>query len=192
MFTHFEILGQCTNWFCLISNFDSEVWTKLISALRTNDCLQGEQPFQIDMTGAKLNIVIKFDTVDGCGENNNLVLRDIRIPINYDNIVFDFTNIGSVLGSIVDTIGNLAISFSEGIIKAGVENLLAREVPSLLCEVEEPSKMEVSHAAVNKEQEPVWHSLLLKGTQGWGWDQLKRDTLAEKFMKKVINEGFVR
>jgi len=92
----------------------------------------------------------------------------------------------------VDTIGNLAISFSEGIIKAGVENLLAREVPSLLCEVEEPSKMEVSHAAVNKEQEPVWHSLLLKGTQGWGWDQLKRDTLAEKFMKKVINEGFVR
>ena len=144
------------------------------------------------MTGAKLNIIINFDTVDGCGEKNNLVLRDIRIPIDYDNIVFDFTNIGSVLGSIVDTIGNLAISFSEGILKAGVEDVLAREVPSLLCKVEAASKMEVVHAAVSQEEEPAWHSLLLEGTGGWGWDQLRRDTLAENFIKKVINEGFVR
>ena len=144
------------------------------------------------MTGAKLNIVIKFDTVNGCGEKYNLILKDIQLPIDYDNIIFDFTNIGSVLGSIVDTIGNLAISFSEGIIKAGVEDMLRKEVPSLLCEAEEVSRMEAVLAAVNKDKEPVWHSLLLQGARGWGWDQLRRDFLAEKFMQKVINEGFVR
>ena len=109
-------------------------------------------------------------------------------------IVFDFTNIGPVLGSIVDTIGNLALSFSEGIIKTGVQDVLRREVPTLLCEEgqKEVSKMEAAPAVVNKDKDPVWHSLLVQGTRGWGWDQLKRDYLAEKFMHKVINEGFVR
>ena len=144
------------------------------------------------MTGAKLNIVIKFDTVNGCGEKYNLILKDIQLPIDYDNIIFDFTNIGSVLGSIVDTIGNLAISFSEGIVKAGVEDVLRKEVPSLLCEAGEVSRMEAVLAAVNKDKEPVWHSLLLQGARGWGWDQLRRDFLAEKFMQKVINEGLQR
>ena len=146
------------------------------------------------MIGAKLNIIITFDTFNGCGKINNLILKDIQLPIDYDNIVFDFINIGPVLGSIVDTIGNLAFSFSEGLIKTGVQDLLRREVPTLLCEESqmEVSKMEAAPAVVNKDKDPVWHSLLVQGTRGWGWDQLKRDYLAEKFMHKVINEGFVR
>ena len=146
------------------------------------------------MIGAKLNIIITFDTLNGCGKINNLILKDIQLPIDYDNIVFDFINIGPVLGSIVDTIGNLAFSFSEGLIKTGVQDLLRREVPTLLCEEGqmEVSKMEAAPAVVNKDKDPVWHSLLVQGTRGWGWDQLKRDYLAEKFMHKVINEGFVR
>jgi len=174
----YQYTAQCTNWFCIISDFDSE----------------GEQPFRIDMIGAKLNIIIKFDTVTGCGATHNLVLKDIQLPIDYDNIVFDFTNIGSVLGSIVDTIGNLALSFSQSIIRSGVEDVLRREVPSLLCEEMEAevSKMEAAPATVNKDKEPDWHSLLVQGSRGWGWDQLRRDYLAENFMLKVINEGFVR
>ena len=146
------------------------------------------------MTAAKLSIIIKFDTVRGCGDVNNLILKDIKLPINYDSIVFQFTNIGPVLGSIVDTIGNLALSFSEGIIRTGVEDVLRREVPTLLCEEskEEVVQMEARPATVNKVNDPVWHSLLLEGTRGWGWDQLKRDFLAERFMYKVINEGIVR
>ena len=69
------------------------------------------------MTEAKLSIIIKFDTVRGCGEINNLILKDVKFPINYDKIVFEFTNIGPVLGSIVDTIGNLALSFCRSILK---------------------------------------------------------------------------
>ena len=146
------------------------------------------------MAEAKLSIIIKFDTVRGCGDINNLILKDIRLPINYDSIVFEFTNIGSVLGSIVDTIGNLALKFSESIIRGAVENVVKREVPSLLCEEskEEVVQMEASPATVNQLKDPVWHSLLVEGTRGWGWDQLKRDFLAERFMFKLINEGFVR
>ena len=116
------------------------------------------------------------------------------MPINYDSVVFQFTNIGPVLGSIVDTIGSLALSFSEGIIRTGVEDLVRREVPSLLCQAsrQEVVQMEARPATVNQLSDPVWHSLLLEGTRGWGWDQLKRDFLAERFMFKVINEGIVR
>ena len=40
--------------------------------------------------------------------------------------------------------------------------------------------------------DPKWYSILLNGTRGWGWDELKRDTLAEKFVAKAFNEGLVR
>ena len=146
------------------------------------------------MAAAKLSIIIEFDTVRGCGDITNLILRDIKLPINYDSIVFQFTNIGPVLGSIVDTIGSLALSFSEGIIRTGVEDVLRREVPSLLCEESrnELVQMEARPATVSQLTDPAWHSLLLEATRGWGWDQLKRDFLAERFMYKVINEGIVR
>ena len=146
------------------------------------------------MAAAKLSIIIEFDTVRGCGDITNLILRDIKLPINYDSIVFQFTNIGPVLGSIVDTIGSLALSFSEGIIRTGVEDVLRREVPSLLCEESrnELVQMEARPATVNQLTDPAWHSLLLEATRGWGWDQLRRDFLAERFMYKVINEGIVR
>ena len=39
-------------------------------------------------------------------------------------------------------------------------------------------------------RDPVWYDLLMKGTQGWGWDELQRDFLAEQFMGKVVREGF--
>ena len=32
---------------------------------------------------------------------------------------------------------------------------------------------------------------MLNGTRGWGWDELKRDVLAEKFVAKIFNEGLV-
>ena len=34
-----------------------------------------------------------------------------------------------------------------------------------------------------------WNKHLENGTRGWGWDELKRDFLAEEFMRKVVNEG---
>ena len=34
-------------------------------------------------------------------------------------------------------------------------------------------------------RDPVWYSYLLNGTRGWGWDELKRAFLAEKFMIRL-------
>ena len=31
--------------------------------------------------------------------------------------------------------------------------------------------------------------MLEDGTDGWGWSELRRDFLAEEFMRKVVNEG---
>merc|ERR1712123_60523 len=81
----YKYTAQCTAWFCIVDSLDSE----------------GDQPFQIDMTGAKFNVVIKLDTVNGCGKDKNLVITDIQLPLDYADVVFDFTNIGTVLGAIV-------------------------------------------------------------------------------------------
>ena len=40
--------------------------------------------------------------------------------------------------------------------------------------------------------DPVWYDILLNATNGWGWDELKRDFLAEQFMNKAVEEGLGR
>ena len=106
------------------------------------------------MTGAKFNVVIKLDTVNGCGKDKNLVITDIQLPLDYADVVFDFTNIGTVLGAIVGTIGNIALSFSQGLIVDVVKQNVANEVPTMLCEeaVFNTTKMEKIPAEVNQQE----------------------------------------
>jgi hypothetical protein len=174
----YKYTAQCTNWFCIIDSLDSE----------------GDQPFQIDMTGAKFNVVVKMDTVYGCGKDKNMIITDIELPLNYQEVVFDFTNIGTVLGAIVGTIGNIALSFSQDLIVNVVKQNVAKEVPTLLCEsaLQNTTKMEKIPAEVDQKEEPLWHTLLQSGHGGWGWDTLRRDYLAEQFVLKAFNDGLAR
>ena len=92
--------------------------------------LQGEQPFKIVMSDAKFHVIVKMDTITGCDVDQNLVISDIQLPITYSTVEFDFTNIGSVLGTIVDTIGTIALSFGQGIVlKIIGSTFLSRPVP---------------------------------------------------------------
>jgi len=174
----YKYTAQCTNWFCIVDSLDSE----------------GDQPFQIDMTGAKFNVVVKMDTVNGCGSEENMIITDIELPLDYADVLFEFTNIGTVLGAIVGTIGNIALSFSQGLIVDMVKQNVAKEVPTLLCEsgVHNTTKMEKIPAEVDENKEPLWHSLLQAGHEGWGWNTLRRDYLAEQFVTKAFNDGLAR
>ena len=94
---------------------------------------KGEQPFEITMKEAKFNVIVKMDTVTGCEVEHNLVITDIALPLDYSAVKFDFTNIGSVLGAIVDTIGSVALSFSQDIIVDSIKGAVRQEVPGFLC-----------------------------------------------------------
>ena len=61
--------------------------------------MEGEQPFEIVMKEAKFNVIVKMDTITGCEVEQNLVITDIALPLDYSAVKFDFTNIGSVLGA---------------------------------------------------------------------------------------------
>ena len=52
--------------------------------------------------------------------------------------------------------------------------------------------MEKIPAEVDKNKEPLWHSLLQAGHEGWGWNTLRRDYLAEQFVTKAFNDGLAR
>ena len=94
---------------------------------------KGEQPFEIVMKAAKFNVIVKMDTITGCEVEHNLVITDIALPLDYSAVKFDFTNIGSVLGAIVDTIGSVALSFSQDIIVDSIKRAVRQEVPGFLC-----------------------------------------------------------
>ena len=85
------------------------------------------------MSDAKFHVIVKMDTITGCDVEHNLVITDIQLPITYSAVEFDFTNIGSVLGTIVDTIGTIALSFGQGIIVESLKKVVRSEIPSLLC-----------------------------------------------------------
>ena len=85
------------------------------------------------MMDAKFKVIVKMDTITGCSVEHNLILSDIEMPLEYSSVVFDFTNIGNVLGAIVDSIGSVALSFSQGIVVDSIKQVVKKEVPSLIC-----------------------------------------------------------
>lgn len=147
------------------------------------------------MEEAKLNVVVKMDTVNECGKDDNLIISDLNLPLEYQKINYNFTNIGNVLGTAVGLIGGLALQFSFGMVRDMARNAVLQEVPSLICEREsedEPrniSFVERLTPRVDPATDQAWYTILNQGTQGWGWDTLRRDFLAENFIKKVFEDG---
>ena len=106
------------------------------------------------MSDAKFHVIVKMDTITGCDVDQNLVISDIQLPITYSTVEFDFTNIGSVLGTIVDTIGTIALSFGQGIVVESMKKVIRSEIPSLLCSnlAFNRTKMEPLPVVANREK----------------------------------------
>jgi len=157
---------------------------------------EGAQPFSIDMTEAAIGAEITMETINGCNKTNNLVITNIGVPLTYSNIAFDFTNIGDTLNSMIDWVGGFIIDFQKDMIVDIVKKAVEEHMPTMLCEKDKHNVTEVHTRGVSshkiKETDPEWWELLNNGTQGWGFDTLRRDTLAEKFVTKVFNDKLVK
>jgi len=174
----YQYTAKCTAWICVIDSFDSE----------------GPQPFEITMSGAKVKVEVKIQTLDQCGKKNNLIITDLNLPLEYQEVKFDFTNIGSVLGTGVAIIGDLALGVVQGMVVDFAKEGVRKELPTILCEdlPRNISRVDRVTPKVDQEKEPEWYGILKNGTGGWGWDNLRRDFLAEQFVKKVFKDGVVK
>jgi len=173
----YQYTAQCTAWLCVISEFDSE----------------GPQPFSIRMTNATFSVNVNMDTTHSCNQTNGLVLSDIQLPLEYSDVTFDFTNIGTVLGAAVSVIGGFALDFGKGVIVDVAKQAISSEVSSMICEeipmnITLMDKMTPTFISTSG----PWHDLLQGAHRGWGMDSLRRDIMAEKLVMKVWREGLAK
>ena len=87
------------------------------------------------MSGAKIKVEVKINTLNQCGKKDNLIITDLNLPLEYQEVNFNFTNIGglkvtvlriskcnqlfvpgSVLGTGVGIIGGLAVGVVQGMV----------------------------------------------------------------------------
>jgi len=174
----YQYTAKCTAWLCVIDAFDSE----------------GPQPFDITMSRAKFKVEVKINTLNNCGTEKNLIITDLNLPLEYEEVNFDFTNIGSVLGTGVGIIGGLALGVVQGMVVDFAKVAVQKEVPTLICEdlPRNISKVARVTPTVDQDKEPQWYNILKSSTGGWGWNVLRRDFLAEEFVKKVFKDGVIK
>jgi len=154
---------------------------------------EGDQPFAVDMTKAKFEVDISLDAIDGCNKTGDVVFTKIGFPIKYETVNFDFTNIGAVLGGAIGVIGEMALELSKGTIVDVVKTQLRAEVNTLLCDGRKnSSNLERIPFAVSPSSDASLHKVLSDETKGWGINTLRRDILAEQFVKKIFNDGVAR
>merc|ERR1719402_510263 len=150
----------------------------------------GVQGFSINMTGARFGLELAMDTVDGCGREDNLVITDIQLPLNYDDITFTFDNIGYVISSAVNFIGGIVIDLQKSQIVEIVRGGVRDQLPSLLCRAGNVTDMDVRPVNISHEADPVWWDLVHPDSSDIG--RMRRDTLAEKFVGKIFQDWVVQ
>ena len=110
------------------------------------------------MTGARFGLELAMDTVDGCGREDNLVITDIQLPLNYDDITFTFDNIGYVISSAVNFIGGIVIDLQKSQIVEIVRGGVRDQLPSLLCRAGNVTDMDVR--PVSAHVDTVLHNII--------------------------------
>jgi len=154
---------------------------------------EGEQDFSIALTNAMFKVEIGMDTVNGCNRTSDVIFTYLRFPLEYDEVDFNFANLGGVLESVVGIVGGMAISISETAVIDAVNGVLKSEVSTLLCDLSsKPAPLDRLSVTVDEDKDPRWHAILTEGTQHWGIQSLRRDILAEKFVTKIFNDGVAK
>ena len=138
---------------------------------------------------------LNLETVEGCGRENDVVVTSIEFPLDYDDITFDFVNIGTVISTVVDVLGHTIIENHRERLVNIIKQKMRSEVASLVCD-EEVQVMNVTALEVRLEQRDWdWRRALRswRRARGWEWmwggTGLWRDHLAEKLVSKVFEES---
>lgn len=153
---------------------------------------EGNRPLSIKMTGVRISAELEVALANGCGQEG-AVVTEIKFPLLYKKIDFDFENIGTVLGTAVDVIGGLVIERERRNLVNILKDGITTEVKSLICEdfvkldgKSKPVKTEVSEGAVHYDK--FFKEILEKE----GGSKLIRDRLAENIVRKIFNESIRR
>ena len=85
------------------------------------------------MTSVRIAAELEVALVNGCGQEG-AVVTEIKFPFSYREIDFDFENIGTVLGTAVDVIGGLVIERERKNLVKLLQDGIASEVKTLICE----------------------------------------------------------
>jgi len=117
----------------------------------------------------------------------------IKILLYLSKVEFDFKNIGTVLGGVVNVIGEMGLQFSEDTLIDVIEDAVKAELPTLLCKDDyNITMLPRKPVTLEKNMNERWKFILENETSSWGVSSLRRDILAEKFVRKVFDDGVAK
>lgn len=98
---------------------------------------KGAQPFQCEVANATISAKIKMDMVRGegseCGPYGSVAITDIGLPLYYDAVNFNFTNMADFYNNVINGLGIFVIKTNEKLINDALKALIQKDVESLVC-----------------------------------------------------------
>ncbi|XP_023329327.1 uncharacterized protein LOC111702036 isoform X2 [Eurytemora carolleeae] len=146
---------------------------------------QGAQKFSISMKNVRIVCELHIDLVEACSDKDNAVITRISFPLQYENVHFNFQNIGSILGTVVDVLGRIVIENQKNALVTLITEGIARESPGLLCGSRYsnyPKEPQLNELHPDQD----WNTIINR--QG---GLLYRDRLAERTVEKVFKESIL-
>ena len=96
---------------------------------------EGVQTLLITINNVTISLETEVELARGCGQEGAMV-REISIAWRYGQIQFEFNNIGSVMGTVVDVFGGALIERERLKLLTQIKALIQSEVKTLICQGE--------------------------------------------------------
>jgi len=150
----------------------------------SNISSEGTRDFSIILEDAILGLEVSLGIGSGCQNDPGALVKDIHFPLFYREIQFEFDNIGNVMSTAMDVIGDLMVENERNKLATIIKQNLQSEVPSIVCDVAQKSLIEEPDKIPYFDQ--IFQNILNKEKYS---SELFRDTLAENLAKKIFNES---
>ena len=74
-----------------------------------------------------------FSSSFTCGAEGNVQISKLRLPLEYDDINFDFQNLGAFANTVINGVGIYFLQTQEEIMIRGIRNAIKSKFNSLVC-----------------------------------------------------------
>ena len=92
--------------------------------------------------------LMKMAKIDLSWQKIGALVKDIHFPLFYREIQFEFDNIGNVMSTAMDVIGDLMVENERNKLATIIKQNLQSEVPSIVCDVAQKSLIEAGQVYV--------------------------------------------
>ena len=106
----------------------------------------GEQEFEINIVNATVEVGLHLDILDETSdlscrnrqlltseEGGNVVITEIRFPLEYDDVDFKFQNLGDMANTVVNAAGIYFLQTQEELLVKAIRGIVKEKVNSLIC-----------------------------------------------------------